>query len=103
MKKVLFSATLAAALIGMSGAALAQSQAMEEAYDANSEPLSQGTGVTASGEHGTASGHSDATNESMNAVEAETAGKTSIQDSQALDELNADGHSAAAGDAIESQ
>lgn len=106
MRKNLITASLTAMmLMGFAGGALAQSDAMEEAYDANQEPLSEGSGVTASGHEDSdmASGHSDATNESMDAVESETDEPTDIQDSDELDEINAEGQSDAAGDAIESQ
>lgn len=84
------------------------SDAMNEALNSNEEPLESGSGVTNSGQQGTGnmgedSGQSDATENSLNAVESETSGTTSIDDSEALDELNADGQSDAAGDALESQ
>lgn len=106
MRKNLITASLTAMmLMGVAGGALAQSDAVEEANEANSEPLSQGSGVTASGHEDSSmvSGHSDATNESMDAVESETDEPTDIQNSDDLDEINADGQSDAAGDAIKSQ
>lgn len=103
--KLLTASFTAVLLMGFAGSALAQSDAMEEANDANSEPLSQGSGVTASGHDDSdeASGHSDANNESMDAVESETDEPTDIENADDLDELNADGQSDAAGDAIKSQ
>lgn len=106
MRKNLITASLTAMLLmGAAGYALAQSEAMEEAYDANEEPLTEGNGVNeSSGEQSDAtSGHSQATEESLNAVESETDETTDVPDSDQLDDINAEGQSDAAGDAIESQ
>jgi len=106
MRKNLITASFTAMLLmGAAGHALAQSDAMEEAYDANEEPLTEGSGVTdSSDEHSdTATGHSQATDESLDAVEAETDEKTDVPDSDQLDDINAEGQSDAAGEAIESQ
>ncbi|GHB30270.1 hypothetical protein [Salinicola rhizosphaerae] len=105
MKKGLLTATITSLiLLGATGTAMAQSAAMEDAYDATDEPLAQGDGVTASGEStDMASGHSAATNESMDAVSAETQDVNNATQTDDLDELNASGHSDAAAEAIESQ
>ncbi|OLO05314.1 MULTISPECIES: hypothetical protein [Salinicola] len=106
MRKNLITASLTAMLLmGAAGHALAQSDAMEKAYDANEEPLTEGSGVTKSnGEQSdTATGHSQAADESMDAVKSETDETTDVPDSDQLDEINAEGQSDAAGEAIESQ
>ncbi|KAA0016835.1 hypothetical protein F0A16_15150 [Salinicola corii] len=106
MRKNLIVSTMAAMLLmGIAGGAFAQSDAMEEAEQANNEPMNTGSGVTTNGSQASdkASGHSDAANQSMDAVEAETNEKTDIQESEDLDDIDAEGHSDAAGDAIESQ
>ena len=107
MRKNLITASLTAMLLmGAAGHALAQSEAMEEAYEANEEPLTEGSGVNeSSGKQSDAAsgGHSQATEESLNAVESETDETTDVPDSDQLDDINAEGQSDAAGDAIESQ
>lgn len=102
MKKVIFAAALA---LSFTGTAFAQSAAMQEAYEANHKPLAEGSGVTATGQetNSQATGHSAATNRSLEAVTAETNGRTTIEKSQSLDELNAEGQSVQAGDALENQ
>ena len=106
MRKNLITASLTAImLMGFAGGAIAQSDAMQEAEDANDKPLAQGDGVTASGKEDAdkESGHSDAANQSLDAVESETDEATDVSNSEELDEINAEGQSDAAGDAIESQ
>ncbi|WP_251976684.1 hypothetical protein [Salinicola avicenniae] len=105
MRKPLIAASLTALMLGLATSAMAQSEAMEEAYDANNEPLAEGSGVTATGttDSDTGAGQSAATAESLDAVESETNGLTDIENAEALDEVNADGQSAAAGEALENQ
>ncbi|WFF42493.1 hypothetical protein EVC62_13840 [Salinicola endophyticus] len=106
MRTSLATVAFAAALtLGLAGTALADSAALKDAHQANQEPLATGSGVTASGEKDTSSfsGGSDATNQSLDAMESETDGATNIEDSKSLDEINAEGHSVEAGDAIKSQ
>ncbi|WP_110666000.1 hypothetical protein [Salinicola halophilus] len=105
MKTVIAAASLATLLAFSAGSAFAQSAAMQEAYDANDEPLAAGSGITASGDSSESShsGHSDATNEALDAVQAETDEATGIANAPALDELNAQGQSVQAGDALKTQ
>jgi hypothetical protein len=106
MRKNLITASLTAMmLMGFAGSAIAQSDAMQEAENANDKPLDEGSGVTASGKEDTdkESGHSDAANQSLDAVDSETDEATDVPDSKELDDINAEGQSDAAGDAIESQ
>ncbi|WP_162617946.1 hypothetical protein [Salinicola halophilus] len=85
------------------------SDAMNDSLDSNTEAMEGGSGVTNQsdasdpGNMGEDAGRSDAEEESLEAVESDTDEKTNIDDSEALDDLNADGQSDAAGDAIESQ
>ncbi|WP_110710087.1 hypothetical protein [Salinicola sp. CR57] len=104
-KHLITSAMTAMLLMGVAGSTFAQSDAMEEAEQANEQPMASGSGVTTEGGQASdkASGHSDAANQSMDAVDAETDEKTDIQQSDDLDDINSEGHSDAAGDAIESQ
>ncbi|WP_110648928.1 hypothetical protein [Salinicola peritrichatus] len=102
------TATTMLLLMGGVGFAHAQSDAMEEAYDANEEPMQSGSGVTDSGHDDMNSmdketGHSDATDESLDSVKSETDEPTNVPDDQELDELNAEGQSDAAAEAQESQ
>ncbi|KFF49962.1 hypothetical protein [Salinicola sp. DM10] len=105
MRKSLATIAFAALTLGLAGSALADSAALKDAQQANQEPLAPGSGVTASGEQDASSfsGGSAATNQSLDAMESETDGATNIEDSKSLDEINAEGHSVEAGDAIKSQ
>jgi|GEM_PF-2026900 len=106
MRKNLITASLATMmLMGFAGSAIAQSDAMQEAENANDKPLAEGSGITATGKENPdkETGHSEAANQSLDAVDSETNEKTNITDSKELDDIDAEGQSEAAGDAIESQ
>ncbi|WP_110687907.1 hypothetical protein [Salinicola aestuarinus] len=105
MKKQIFAASVATLFLGFAGSAFAQSTAMQEAYDATSEPLTAGSGITADGSmiDGDNTGHSEATNASLDAIEAETGEMTQIANAEALDELNAEGQSVQAGESLKAQ
>ncbi|WP_110687056.1 hypothetical protein [Salinicola aestuarinus] len=125
MRKGIAAVTATTFMLLMGGAGFAQAQssdgagnmnesaghsdAMNDALDSNTESMSTGSGVTGestmsdAGNMGDNAGQSDATEESLEAVESETDEKTNIENSEELDELNADGQSDAAGEALQSQ
>ncbi|WP_110685886.1 hypothetical protein [Salinicola aestuarinus] len=104
MKKqrmVILAASLA--VLGMTGGAYAQSEAMKESYEANEDPLNMEGGDGAEGEQeprsGVGGGESAASQESMEAIEAQTRGETEIEQDESMRELDAEGESDAAAEA----
>ncbi|WP_229809072.1 hypothetical protein [Salinicola rhizosphaerae] len=112
-ESVMKKGTAIAAISGLmmimgASVAQAQSDAMEDAYDADNQPMESGSGVTDQSHDSTdamsnESGHSAAADDAMDSVDSETAEPTDIDDSEALDDINADGQSDAAAEAQKSQ
>ena len=114
MKKSIAVVTATALmLLGGAGMVYADSAAMKQAEQANQEPLSKGDGVTESQQDMMSgeseqkgmdeSGHSASTDDSIDAMQEETDGKTDIKDAEDLDSINAQGQSDAAAAAQKSQ
>ncbi|WP_251977588.1 hypothetical protein [Salinicola avicenniae] len=92
--------------LGMTGTVYAQSDAMQESYEANEESLNTGDGVEPSDEpmssgtgEGVGEGESEAAQAAMEAVEAETDEATSIEQDASMRSLDAEGASDAAAEA----
>nr|CDQ34059.1 hypothetical protein BN993_03513 [Virgibacillus halodenitrificans] len=94
IKSTLMAAT-ALTMLGMFGGAQAQSDAMQEAYESEEQSLEKEPKANNTGNNNpdTGSGHSDASDEAINAVGEETSRPTDIKQDEEMKELDAEGAS----------